>query len=63
VVNAETLSHLEELGSSLAFVERLITVFVSDSSGILERIGVVGRDFHRSLVHARRIPRAWAPIG
>ncbi|HEX5768338.1 MAG TPA: ATP-binding protein, partial [Burkholderiales bacterium] len=38
IVNAETLGHLEELGSSLAFVERLINVFVSDSSGILERI-------------------------
>ena len=77
VVNAETLSHLEELGSSLAFVERLITVFVSDSSGILERIEKVlaGRDFHefRSLVHAMkgssasmgtdRLTRACASLG
>ena len=58
VVNAETLADLEELGSSLAFVERLIKVFVSDSSGILERIEKVlaGRDFHefRSLVHAMK---------
>jgi two-component system sensor histidine kinase RpfC len=58
VVNAETLGHLEELGSSLGFVERLIKVFVSDSSGILERIEKVlaGRDFHefRSLVHAMK---------
>jgi two-component system sensor histidine kinase RpfC len=58
VVNAETLGHLEELGSSLAFVERLIRVFVSDSGGILERIEKVlaGRDFHefRSLVHAMK---------
>jgi two-component system, sensor histidine kinase RpfC len=58
VVNAETLGHLEELGSSLAFVERLIGVFISDSSGILARIEKVlaGRDFHefRSLVHAMK---------
>ena len=38
VVNAETLGHLEELGSSLAFVEKLIRVFLADSSALLERI-------------------------
>ena len=58
VVNAETLGHLEELGSSLAFVERLIRVFLSDSAAILERIEKVlaGRDYHefRSLVHAMK---------
>jgi two-component system sensor histidine kinase RpfC len=58
VVNAETLGHLEELGSSLAFVEKLIRVFLSDSSAILERIEKVlaGRDYHefRSLVHAMK---------
>jgi two-component system, sensor histidine kinase RpfC len=58
VVNAETLGHLEELGSSLAFVERLIRVFLADSAAILERIEKVlaGRDYHefRSLVHAMK---------
>jgi two-component system sensor histidine kinase RpfC len=58
VVNAETLGHLEELGSSLAFVEKLIRVFLADSSAILERIEKVlaGRDYHefRSLVHAMK---------
>jgi HPt (histidine-containing phosphotransfer) domain-containing protein len=58
VVNAETLGHLEELGSSLAFVEKLIRVFLSDSAAILERIERVlaGRDYHefRSLVHAMK---------
>jgi len=58
VVNAETLGHLEELGSSLAFVERLIRVFLADSGSILERIEKVlaGRDYHefRSLVHAMK---------
>jgi two-component system, sensor histidine kinase RpfC len=58
VVNAETLGHLEELGSSLAFVEKLIRVFISDSSAILARIEQVlpGRDYHefRSLIHAMK---------
>jgi two-component system, sensor histidine kinase RpfC len=58
VVNAETLVHLEELGSSLAFVEKLIRVFLADSSALLERIEKVlaGRDYHefRSLVHAMK---------
>jgi two-component system sensor histidine kinase RpfC len=58
VVNAETLGHLEEPSSSLAFVEKLIRVFLSDSSAILERIEKVlaGRDYHefRSLVHAMK---------
>ena len=58
VVNAETLGHLEELGSSLAFVEKLIRVFLADSAAIMERIEKVlaGRDYHefRSLVHAMK---------
>ena len=58
VVNAETLGHLEELGSSLAFVEKLIGVFLADNSAILDRIERVlaGRDYHefRSLVHAMK---------
>ena len=58
VVNAETLGHLEELGSSLAFVEKLIRVFVTDNTSILERVEQVlaGRNFHefRSLVHAMK---------
>jgi two-component system sensor histidine kinase RpfC len=56
VVNAETLGHLEELGSSLAFVEKLIRVFLTDATAIMERIEKVlaARDYHefRSLVHA-----------
>jgi two-component system sensor histidine kinase RpfC len=58
VVNAETLGHLEELGSSLAFVEKLIRVFLTDNSSIMDRIEQVlaGRNFHefRSLVHAMK---------
>jgi two-component system sensor histidine kinase RpfC len=58
VVNAETLGHLEELGSSLAFVEKLIGVFISENTTILSRIERVlaSRDYHefRSLVHAMK---------
>jgi two-component system sensor histidine kinase RpfC len=58
VVNAETLGHLEELGSSLAFVEKLIGVFLSDNATILARIEQVlgSRDYDefRSLVHAMK---------
>jgi len=58
VVNDETLGHLEELGSSLAFVEKLIRVFLADSAAIMDRIEKVlaARDYHefRSLVHAMK---------
>jgi len=58
VVNIETLGHLEELGSSLAFLEKLIGVFLADNAAILERMEHVlaGRDYHefRSLVHAMK---------
>lgn len=37
-VNAEVLAHLEELGSSPAFIRKLCSVFVTDSGAILERI-------------------------
>jgi HPt (histidine-containing phosphotransfer) domain-containing protein len=57
-VNAETLAHLEELGSSLTFVEKLIRVFVADNRSILDRIeqALAGRNYHefRSLVHAMK---------
>jgi len=58
VVNAETLAHLEELGSSLAFIEKLIGVFVNDSTTLLARIdqAAAARNCHeiRSLVHAMK---------
>ncbi|HUQ77189.1 MAG TPA: response regulator [Burkholderiales bacterium] len=58
VVNAETLGHLEDLGSSVAFVEKLIGVFLSDSTGLLTRIeqALAGRNYYefRSLLHAMK---------
>jgi two-component system sensor histidine kinase RpfC len=38
VVNRETLGHLEELGSSAAFVKKLASVFVADNTAMLTRI-------------------------
>ena len=56
VVNRETLGQLEELGSSPAFVEKLIGVFVADSEGLLERVerSLSARNAHefRSALHA-----------
>jgi two-component system, sensor histidine kinase RpfC len=58
VINADTLQHLEELGSSVAFIEKLIRIFVTDSAAILARIEQVlaARDYQefRSLVHAMK---------
>ena len=56
VINIETLGHLEDLGSSAAFVEKLVSVFVDDSSALLKRIeqALAGRNYgeFRSLLHA-----------
>jgi two-component system, sensor histidine kinase RpfC len=58
VVNMETLGHLEELGSSPGFVEKLVGVFLGDSSALLERVeqALAGRDYaqFRSLLHAMK---------
>ncbi|HEX2566112.1 MAG TPA: response regulator, partial [Burkholderiales bacterium] len=39
VVNADTLSDLEELGSSPAFMDKLIGVFVADNASLMAKIG------------------------
>ena len=57
-INTDTLSHLEELGSSRAFVEKLVTVFLADSTALLARIdrAIAARslgDF-RSQLHAMK---------
>jgi len=58
VVNTETLEHLSELGSSPAFVERLMTVFLADNAALLSRIDTAlsTRNFRefRALVHAAK---------
>jgi two-component system sensor histidine kinase RpfC len=58
VVNGDTLQHLEELGASLAFVEKLVGMFLADSSSTLARMEKVlaAREYHefRSLLHAMK---------
>jgi two-component system sensor histidine kinase RpfC len=58
VINLETLGHLEELGSSAAFIEKLVGVFIADNAALLERIeqAVAGRNYHelRALLHAMK---------
>jgi two-component system sensor histidine kinase RpfC len=58
VISAETLRHLEELGSSVAFIERVIGVFIADSASLLARMEQVlaARDYRefRALVHAMK---------
>jgi two-component system sensor histidine kinase RpfC len=38
VVNAETLAHLEELGTSPTFLEKLIGVYLTDSAALLSKV-------------------------
>ena len=58
VVNMETIDHLRELGSSVAFVEKLIRVFIADNSTLLQRVeqALAGRNYHelRSHLHAMK---------
>ncbi len=56
VVNAETLRHLEELGSSAYFVEKLVGVFVADNVSLVGRVeqALAARNYgeFRTLLHA-----------
>jgi two-component system sensor histidine kinase RpfC len=58
VVNGETLGHLEALGSSPTFLEKLIGVFLADSATLLERVerALAARDYRefRSVLHAMK---------
>jgi len=58
VVNTETLEHLSELGSSRAFVEKLVDVFLADNAVLLERVeqALAARRYteFRSLMHAAK---------
>jgi two-component system sensor histidine kinase RpfC len=58
IVNLETIDHLRELGSSVAFVEKLIRVFVADNTTLLTRVeqALGARNYHelRSHLHAMK---------
>jgi two-component system sensor histidine kinase RpfC len=58
VVNLLTLEHLQELGSTAGFVERLVKMFLADNAALLGRIeqALAGRNYleFRSLLHAMK---------
>jgi HPt (histidine-containing phosphotransfer) domain-containing protein len=58
VINMETLGHLEELGSSANFVERLIGVFLGDNTALLRRAeqAIASRNYQefRAVLHAMK---------
>jgi two-component system, sensor histidine kinase RpfC len=65
VVNLETLSHLEELGSTPDFLERLIGVFVTDSQSLLAKMeaAVAARNFGEFRSHLHAMKGSAASIG
>ncbi len=58
VINLVTLEHLQELGSTPGFIERLIKMFLGDNTALLGRIeqSLAGRNYQefRSLLHAMK---------
>jgi HPt (histidine-containing phosphotransfer) domain-containing protein len=65
VVNAETLTHLEELGSTPDFLERLVGVFVADSLSLLAKMeaAVAARNFGEFRSHLHAMKGSAASIG
>ncbi|MBV8031106.1 MAG: response regulator [Betaproteobacteria bacterium] len=58
VADAETLGHLDQLGSTPQFLEKLVSVFLEDMAGLLERSArsLAARSYadFRSILHAMR---------
>ena len=65
VINADTLSHLNELGSSPDFLERLVSVFVADSLTLLAKMesAVAARNFGEFRAHLHAMKGSAASIG
>ncbi len=63
--NAETLSHLEELGSTPDFLERLVGVFIADSQSLLAKMeaSVAARNFGEFRAHLHAMKGSAASIG
>jgi len=63
--NAETLSHLEELGSTPDFLERLVGVFIADSQSLLVKMeaSVAARNFGEFRAHLHAMKGSAASIG
>ncbi len=65
VVNTETLAHLEDLGSTPDFLERLVGVFVADSQSLLAKMeaSVAARNFGDFRAHLHAMKGSAASIG
>jgi two-component system sensor histidine kinase RpfC len=65
VISVETLSHLEELGSTPDFLERLVGVFVSDCLTLLGKMeaAVATRNFGELRAHLHAMKGSAASIG
>ncbi|MEX2149809.1 MAG: ATP-binding protein [Steroidobacteraceae bacterium] len=65
VVNTETLTHLEDLGSTPDFLERLVGVFVADSLSLLAKMeaAVAARNFGEFRSHLHAMKGSAASIG
>ncbi len=63
--NAETLSHLEELGSTPDFLERLVGVFIADSQSLLAKMeaSIAARNFGEFRAHLHAMKGSAASIG
>jgi len=65
VVNSETLSHLEELGSSPVFIENLIGVYLADSAALLDKVeaALAGRNIQEFRTHLHAMKGSSASMG
>jgi two-component system sensor histidine kinase RpfC len=65
VVNSETLSHLEELGSSGGFVEKLVGVFLTDNTALLQRMeqSIAARSYGDFRAHLHAMKGSSASMG
>jgi two-component system, sensor histidine kinase RpfC len=64
-VSVETLAHLEDLGSTPDFLERLVGVFVADSQSLLAKMeaSVAARNFGEFRAHLHAMKGSAASIG
>jgi two-component system sensor histidine kinase RpfC len=65
VVNAETIAHLEELGSSPAFLEKLIAVYLTDSAALLVKVetALASRNVQEFRSHLHALKGSSASMG
>jgi len=61
----ETLSHLEELGSSPAFIEKLISVYLADSAALLDKVegALASRNIQEFRAHLHAMKGSSASMG